>query len=73
MERHGEALAVSHDIWKAFDRVSHEGLISKLPSFGLPCGLYDWIADFLRDRSIRVVIDYCSYGQLGINVGVPQG
>lgn len=73
IEKHGEALAVSLDISKAFDRVWHESLISKLPSFGLPTGLCVWIADFLRDRSIRVVIDGCSSSQMTINAGVPQG
>ena len=73
IEKHGEALAVSLDISKAFDRVWHDSLISKLPSFGLPAELCDWIADFLRDRSIRVVLDGCSSGLLDINAGVPQG
>lgn len=73
IEKNGEALAVSLDISKAFDRVWHEGLISKLPSFGLPTSLCDWVSDFLRDRSIRVVINGSSSDQLAINAGVPQG
>ena len=73
IEKHGEALAVSLDVSKAFDRVWHDNLINKLPTFGLPTGLCTWISDFLRGRSIRVVIDGCSSDQLAINAGVPQG
>ncbi|XP_048000240.1 uncharacterized protein LOC125237293 [Leguminivora glycinivorella] len=39
IESKGEALAVSLDIAKAFDRVWHKALLSKLPSYGLPEGL----------------------------------
>jgi len=70
---HGEALAVSLDVSKAFDRVWHASLIGKLPAYGLPVQLCSWLADFLRERSIRVVIDGCSSDQLAINAGVPQG
>jgi hypothetical protein len=73
LEKHGEAIAVSLDISKAFDRVWHDGLIAKLPSFGIPASLCAWISDFLRERSIRVVIDGCSSDLLAINAGVPQG
>ncbi|RVE49051.1 hypothetical protein evm_006297 [Chilo suppressalis] len=73
IEKYGEALAVSLDISKASDRVWHDGLISKLSSYGLPTGLCAWISDFLRDRSIRVVVDGCSSDLWAINAGVPQG
>lgn len=73
IERHGEALAVSLDISKAFDRVWHHSLVGKLPSFGLPAGLCAWIADFLSDRSIQVVINGSSSDEMAINAGVPQG
>ncbi|XP_013165296.1 PREDICTED: uncharacterized protein LOC106116102 [Papilio xuthus] len=36
IEGKGEALAVSLDVAKAFDRVWHKALLSKLPSYGLP-------------------------------------
>ncbi|CAF4864422.1 unnamed protein product [Pieris macdunnoughi] len=35
IESKGEALAVSLDIAKAFDRVWHRALLSKLPAYGL--------------------------------------
>ncbi|CAH2099017.1 unnamed protein product [Euphydryas editha] len=73
IDKHGEALAVSLDISKAFDRVWHASLISKLPSYGIPPGLCTWISDFLNERSIRVVLDGYSSDQKAINAGVPQG
>ncbi|CAG4956470.1 unnamed protein product [Colias eurytheme] len=73
LENHGEALAVSLDISKAFDKVWHDSLINKLPSYGVPSTLSIWIADFLRERSVRVVVDGCASDQLAINAGVPQG
>ncbi|VVD05636.1 unnamed protein product [Leptidea sinapis] len=56
---------VSLDIAKAFDRVWHKALLSKLPSFGLPESLCKWTSSFLTGRSIQVVIDgFCSNPKL---------
>ncbi|CAG5057889.1 unnamed protein product [Parnassius apollo] len=73
VEFKGEALAVSLDIAKAFDWVWHKALLSKLPSYGLPEKLCDWITNFLADRSIKVVVDGASSDCKPINAGVPQG
>lgn len=73
IESQGEALAVSLDMAKAFDRVWHRGLLSKLPSYGLPEGLCKWVASFLSGRCIRAVVDGCCSAKLGLNAGVPQG
>ncbi|XP_047997328.1 uncharacterized protein LOC125234949 [Leguminivora glycinivorella] len=73
IERNGEALAVSLDISKAFDRVWHASLLSKLPAYGIPADLCSWLSDFLSERSIRVVIDGCSSDLMAIDAGVPQG
>ena len=73
IENHGKALAVSLDISKAFDRVWHASLLSKLPAYGIPVGFCSWISDFLRERLVRVVVDGCSSDPMAINAGVPQG
>ena len=73
LEGHGEAIAVSLDISKAFDRVWHEALLNKLPAYGLPPEFCSWVSDFLRERSIRVVLDGYSSDLVAINAGVPQG
>ncbi|CAG4992787.1 unnamed protein product [Parnassius apollo] len=73
VESKGEALAVSLDIAKAFDRVWHKALLSKLPSYGLPEKLCDWITSFLADRSIKVVVDGVSSDCKPINAGDSTG
>ena len=69
----GETFAVALDISKAFDRVWHKALISKLPSFGFYPSLCNFISSFLSDRSIAAVVDgHCSSPK-SFNSGVPQG
>ena len=61
------------EISKAFDRVWHKTLISKLPSFGFYPSLCSFISNFLSDHSIAAVVDgHCSSPK-PINSGVPQG
>ncbi len=65
--------AVALDISKAFDRVWHKSLLSKLPSYGFYPSLCVFISSFLSGRSISAVVDcYCSKLK-SINSGVPQG
>ena len=52
-----EARVVFCDVSKAFDRVWHKGLISKLRTSGIEGGLLDWFQSYLHDRSQRVVIE----------------
>ncbi|KAL7629919.1 UNVERIFIED_CONTAM: hypothetical protein RMT77_019962 [Armadillidium vulgare] len=69
----GESFAVALDISKAFDRVWHKALISKLPSFGIYLSLCDLLSDFLSGRSIAAVVDGHRSSFKSINSGVPQG
>ncbi|KAL7632739.1 UNVERIFIED_CONTAM: hypothetical protein RMT77_016940 [Armadillidium vulgare] len=69
----GESFAVALDISKAFDRVWHKALISKLPSFGIYPSLCDLLSDFLSGRSIAAVVDGHRSSFKSINSGVPQG
>ena len=64
---------ISLDISKAFDRVWHKGLLTKLPMFGLHHTLINWIGSFLSDRSIAVRVDGFLSNLHSINAGVPQG
>ncbi|CAH2041149.1 unnamed protein product, partial [Iphiclides podalirius] len=73
VESKGEALAASLDVAKAFDRVWHKALLSKLPSYGLPGKLCNWITSFLADRSIKVVVAGACSDPKFVNAGVPQG
>ena len=53
----GESKIVALDISKVFDRVWHQGLISKVKSYGAGNTFIQWLSDFLYNRPIRVVID----------------
>ena len=53
----GESVDVIYlDFKKAFDRVPHNRLISKLKCYGLGGKLVDWICHFLANRKQRVRI-----------------
>ena len=70
---YGESYAIALDISKAFDRVWHKSLVSKLPSYGFYPSLCTFISNFLSGRSIAAVVDgHCSSSK-AINSGVPQG
>ncbi len=71
--RFSETYAVTLDISKAFDRVWHEALLSKLPSYGFYPALCSFLSSFLSGHSIAAVVDgHCSTPK-PINSGVPQG
>lgn len=71
-EQHGETHTVALDISKAFDRVWHRSLISKLPSYGLT-PLVPFLSSFLSGRRVRVALDGLFSDFHSINSGVPQG
>ncbi|RVE46780.1 hypothetical protein evm_008564 [Chilo suppressalis] len=73
IDKRGESLAISLDIAKAFDRVWHKSLLSKLPAYCLPAQFCSWVADFLHERRIRVLTDGSSSRFMSVNAGVPQG
>ena len=57
LESYGESRVISLDISKAFDRIWHEGLLAKLPMFGLHPTLITRIASFQSGRSIAIRVD----------------
>src|SRR5678815_4322647 len=61
------------DISKAFDRVWHESLLSKLPSFGFPPSHCSLMSSFLASRSISAVVDGATSSSFSVNSDVPQG
>ncbi len=72
LSRFGETFSVPLDISKAFDRVWHKALLSKLPSFGFYPSLCSFISSFLSVRSISAVVDACCSSPKHVNIGVPQ-
>ena len=65
--------AILLDFTKAFDKVSHRRLCSKLFHYGIRGNLLSWINDFLTDRTQRVLVDGCSSDDTLVTSGVPQG
>jgi len=47
LERGGQVDTIYSDFEKAFDKVPHRKLISKLYSYGLLDTIFSWIQDFL--------------------------
>lgn len=68
-----EVRAIFCDISKAFDRVWHKGIISKLHSVGIRGSLLSWFSSYLDNRKQRVVLPRGSSTWQTIKAGVPQG
>ena len=67
-----EVRMVYLDISKAFDRVSHKGLLFKLKSIGIRDPLPGWLTSYLSHRKQRVVIDGQSSNWSNVSDGVPK-
>nr|WP_204107529.1 reverse transcriptase family protein [Streptococcus dysgalactiae] len=61
------------DFCKAFDKVPHSRLLTKLEAYGIGNQLLGWIADFLRGRKFSVRVTDCLSQWFDITSGVPQG
>ena len=61
------------DIYKAFVRVWHAGLLHKLKSYGLSGRIFGLTSSFLSNRWLPVVLDGKSSQNYPVNAGVPQG
>lgn len=61
------------DISKAFDRVWHRGLLSKLENYGIKGELLLWIESYLSSRKQKVFVSGVLSNEKNINAGVPQG
>ena len=57
------------DFSKAFDKIAHESLISKLHFYGIRGKTLSWIKDFLDSRSQAGV----KSDKIAVSSGVPQG
>jgi hypothetical protein len=73
LEEGGQVDAIYTDFEKAFDKVPHKRLISKLEAYGVNKSLIKWIQDFLKDRTQRVRVkgSYSGWGK--VTSGIPQG
>ena len=70
----GEEVDVIYlDFQKAFDKVPHVRLLEKLKGIGVQGKVLDWIAEWLRGRKQRVVINGEASEWEDVLSGVPQG
>ena len=51
LDEHGQIDVIYTDFEKAFDKVPHKRLMSKLYSYGLNESIINWIKSFLCDRT----------------------
>lgn len=73
MDRNLQVDAIYTDFAKAFDKICHNTLLSKLFYLGIHGDLFRWISSYIRNRSQAVVISgHCSRYR-DISSGVPQG
>jgi hypothetical protein len=68
-----EVRVIFFDISKAFDRVWHKGLITKLKAVGLSKEFVNILSDYLKDRRQRVVLPGAKSNWNFVKAGVPQG
>ena len=61
------------DFSKAFDTVPHDKLLHKLDHYGVRGPLHFWIASFLKERKMKVVVDGEESAEAPVVSGVPQG
>ena len=73
LEEQGSVDVVYLDFCKAFDKVDHKVLLEKLQVIGVAGKLFQWIGEFLIQRSQSVVVDGVASSPGQVSSGVPQG
>ena len=61
------------DFSKAFDKIDHNVLISKLRNMNIHPVIVNWIIAFLSGRYQRIKLKECTSSWIVVNAGVPQG
>ena len=60
------------DFCKAFDTVAHNSLLNKLKFYAFQGKIYDWLSNWLTQRTHCVVLDGFSSNYVKVASGVPQ-
>ena len=61
------------DFQKAFDKVPHKRLLEKIKSYGIVGPTLNWIEDFLKNRSQKVMVNGAGSEWENVTSGLPQG
>ena len=73
LEKREMADIIYFDFSKAFDTVPHSNLLYKLRNFGIDGVLYNWISDYLSERTFQVKVQNNFSSKKLVTSGVPQG
>ena len=73
LENHENADIIYLDLAKAFDKVNHKILLSKLKHLKVSGKALTWIENFLSNRTQQVVVDGIKSKPAHVQSGVPQG
>jgi len=73
LEFGGQIDVIYTDFEKAFDKVPHRRLISKLQAYRIHPGVVSWIEAFLSDRKQRVRVEGEHSNWRTVTSGIPQG
>ena len=73
LESGGRIDVVYTDFEKAFDKVPHRRLLSKLKSYKIHTSIIEWIKNFLSNRKQRVRVDGEFSCWADVLSGIPQG
>ena len=65
--------SVFFDLRKAFDRVWHGGLLSKLKAAGVAGAAFQWFTNSLSNRVQATAVDGSMSSFSSLHDGVPQG
>ena len=60
------------DLSKAFDTISHAGLLNKLPKYGIKSTEFEWLTDYLFNTKQIISFDDTLSRELSVYSGVPQ-
>lgn len=66
-------IVIFFDLSKAFDTVSHDGLLYKLVQIGIGGRMLQALRDYFKNRTFQIVIGNTFSRQFYIKRGVPQG